>query len=144
MKESARTACCVLTPAGPACESSVAEMAKSDFHIHVPEGAIPKDGPSAGITLAAVLLSTLRGIAPKSRVAMTGELTLTGRILPIGGVKEKLLAAIRNHMELVIIPKANADELAELDEDIRTAIKVVALQLTQQNAFAILFEDLEA
>ena len=100
------------------------DIGKTDFHIHVPEGAIPKDGPSAGTAIAVSLLSTLCCKAPHSGIAMTGELTLTGRVLPIGGLKEKLLAAIRNGMEKCLLPVDNAGEWDELDKDIRSAIKV--------------------
>jgi ATP-dependent Lon protease len=124
MKESARIALSYLRSAGDRYQFKVKDLGKCDFHIHVPEGAIPKDGPSAGITLASSLLSTLCGKAPLSGIAMTGELTLTGRVLPIGGLKEKLLAAIRNGMETVLLPKDNKEDWNELDKDIREAVKV--------------------
>jgi ATP-dependent Lon protease len=113
-------------------------MSATDFHIHVPEGAIPKDGPSAGITLAVSLLSTLCRIPPKPGYAMTGELTLTGRILPIGGLKEKLLAAIRNGMEEVLLPADNREDWEELNEDIKKALKVNFVDNAWE-AFEILF-----
>jgi ATP-dependent Lon protease len=115
MKESARIALSWLRGSGDRYAFRVEDMRKFDFHIHVPEGAIPKDGPSAGITLAASLLSSLCGVPPRPAVAMTGELTLTGRILPIGGLKEKILAAVRNGMERVLLPEDNRDEWMELD-----------------------------
>ncbi|MDR3115218.1 MAG: endopeptidase La [Treponema sp.] len=114
------------------------DLGKSTFHIHVPEGAIPKDGPSAGITLAVSLFSTLCQIPPQPGFAMTGELTLTGRILPIGGLKEKLLAALRNGMERVLLPRDNQEDWAELDEEIRTALGVHFVE-TAEEAFAVLF-----
>ncbi|GHV81000.1 Lon protease [Spirochaetia bacterium] len=117
MKESARIALSYLRSVQEDYEFKVTDIGKTDFHIHVPEGAIPKDGPSAGIALAASLLSTLCGIAPKPAIAMTGELTLTGRVLPIGGLKEKLLAAIRNGMERVILPADNKEDWDELAAD---------------------------
>ena len=138
MKESARTALSYLRSVSPLYAFKIADIGKVDFHIHVPEGAIPKDGPSAGITLAAALLSTLCELPPRPRVAMTGELTLTGRVLPIGGLKEKLLAAIRNHMELAIIPKGNEDEYRELDGDVKNTIRVELVEDATQ-AFALLF-----
>jgi ATP-dependent Lon protease len=114
------------------------DIAKTDFHIHVPEGAIPKDGPSAGITLASSLLSTLCRKAPRPGTAMTGELTLTGRILPIGGLKEKVLAAIRNGMDKLLLPGDNREDWEELDKDIREAIPVEFVENAEE-AFVHLF-----
>jgi ATP-dependent Lon protease len=139
MKESVRIALSYLRNARDRYSFTVKAIGKTDFHIHVPEGAIPKDGPSAGVALAASLLSTLCQKAPKSGIAMTGELTLTGRILPIGGLKEKLLAAIRNGIETVLLPKDNRDEWEELDKDIRSAIAVQFVENADE-AFALLFE----
>jgi ATP-dependent Lon protease len=95
-----------------------------EIHIHVPSGGVPKDGPSAGITIATVLVSLASGIAIRKDVAMTGELTLRGRVLPIGGLKEKLLAAISAGMRLVIIPAQNASELTEIPDHVRTKIRI--------------------
>jgi ATP-dependent Lon protease len=139
MKESARIALSYLRSVSSQYRFTVKDFNKSDFHIHVPEGAIPKDGPSAGITLASSLLSTLCKIPPKSGVAMTGELTLTGRILPIGGLKEKLLAAIRNGMEIALLPKDNEPDFSELDKDIREAIQVRFAE-TADEVFKFLFD----
>ena len=111
MKESAQAALSFLR-AHHAALGIPADFTKDrDIHIHVPEGAIPKDGPSAGITLAAALLSAVSGIALKSGFAMTGEITLTGRLLPIGGVKEKVLAAHRYKMTQVLLPRRNEKDL---------------------------------
>ncbi|MDR2178051.1 MAG: endopeptidase La [Treponema sp.] len=139
MKESARIALSWLRGAKENYRFRL-NIAKTDFHIHVPEGAIPKDGPSAGITLAASLLSTLCQKAPLPGTAMTGELTLTGRVLPIGGLKEKILAAVRNGMERVILPEDNRDDWEELDRDIREAIPVEFVE-NAEDAFALLFGD---
>lgn len=139
MKESARIALSYLRGEQERYRFLVSDIGKTDFHIHVPEGAIPKDGPSAGVTLASSLLSTLCGIAPKAGAAMTGELTLTGRILPIGGLKEKLLAAIRSGMETVLIPRGNEEDWNELDRDIRSALKVEFVE-TAEDAFGFLFD----
>ncbi|MBH15832.1 MAG: endopeptidase La [Gemmatimonadetes bacterium] len=95
-----------------------------EIHIHVPAGAVPKDGPSAGITMATALISTLCGHKVRKDIAMTGELTLTGRVLPIGGVKEKLLGAVRAGIHTIIIPKANEVDLEDLKEDVRKKITV--------------------
>jgi ATP-dependent Lon protease len=139
MKESARTALSYLRSISPRLSMVVEDIGKTDFHIHVPEGAIPKDGPSAGITLAVSLLSTIAQKPVRGGFAMTGELTLTGRVLPIGGLKEKLLAAIRNGMTDVLIPKGNLDDLEELDKDIRDALTIHGIEQADE-AFAILFE----
>jgi ATP-dependent Lon protease len=139
MKESARIALSYLRSIQSRYAFTIKNIGKTNFHIHVPEGAIPKDGPSAGITLAASLLSTLCAASPKPAIAMTGELTLTGRILPIGGLKEKLLAAIRNGMERVLLPVDNREEWAELDAEITGAIQVDFVE-TAREAFDILFE----
>ncbi len=97
---------------------------KSDLHIHVPSGAIPKDGPSAGVTIAVAIISLLTGRPARRDVAMTGELTLTGRILPIGGVKEKLLAARRAGAKTVLLPIRNREHLAEMDEQLLKDLEV--------------------
>lgn len=140
MKESARTALSYLRSVADRYAFAVEDLGKTDFHIHVPEGAIPKDGPSAGITLAASLLSCLCEVPPLPKIAMTGELTLTGRVLPIGGLKEKLLAAIRNGMERVIIPRGNEDDLEELDQDLKQALRLDFVE-TAEEVFTILFGD---
>ena len=96
----------------------------SDMHIHVPEGAIPKDGPSAGIGMCTALVSALTGIPVKANVAMTGEITLRGEVLPIGGLKEKLLAALRGGIDTVLIPEENSKDLAEIPKNIKAKIDI--------------------
>ncbi len=96
-----------------------------DIHIHVPEGAVPKDGPSAGVTMATAMVSALTGIPVRHDVAMTGEISLRGRVLPIGGLKEKTMAAYRHHMKTVVIPKENEPDLSEVDEVVKNNIRFV-------------------
>jgi ATP-dependent Lon protease len=139
MQESARIALSWLRSVQDKYSFRIEDIGKTNFHIHVPQGAIPKDGPSAGIALAASLLSTLCEIPPRPGIAMTGELTLTGRALPIGGLKEKLLAALRNGMERVILPGGNREDFEELDKDITSSIKVDFVE-TADEAFTLLFD----
>jgi ATP-dependent Lon protease len=100
----------------------------SDLHIHVPAGAIPKDGPSAGVTIATALISLLTGRPARRHVAMTGELTLSGRILPIGGIKEKVLAAHRAGVKTVLLPARNRENLREVDEAIREELQILLVE----------------
>jgi len=98
---------------------------KRDIHVHVPEGATPKDGPSAGVAMATAIVSVLTGIPVRKDVAMTGEITLRGRVLPIGGLKEKLLAALRGGIKKVLIPEENAKDLADIPENVKSGLEIV-------------------
>ena len=100
---------------------------KIDIHIHVPEGATPKDGPSAGVAMVSSIVSVLTKIPVKANLAMTGEITLRGRILPIGGLKEKLLAALRGGIKTVLIPKENEKDLAEIPDNVKKALNIIAV-----------------
>ncbi|CAG0963432.1 partial ATP-dependent Lon protease, partial [Anaerolineae bacterium] len=99
-----------------------------EIHIHIPEGGIPKDGPSAGITMAIAMISALSGNPTRSDVAMTGEITLRGEILPIGGLNEKLLAAQRSGIKKVLIPKENEKDLKEIPDKIKKGLELVTVE----------------
>ncbi|MDO4267388.1 MAG: endopeptidase La [Eubacteriales bacterium] len=125
MKESAQTALTYVRSICP--EYGVADdyFSRHDMHIHIPEGAVPKDGPSAGITMATAMLSAVTNRKVRADVAMTGEITLRGRVLPIGGLKEKILAAKMAHMKTVLVPEKNRADIAELSKEITKGLKIV-------------------
>jgi len=125
MKESAHAALSYIRSQEKEFKIKSGFFTKHDLHIHVPSGAIPKDGPSAGITMACALVSILTGVRVRNDVAMTGEITLRGRVLPIGGLKEKVLAAKRVGMKVVILPKRNEKDLSELPRHIQQGIQFV-------------------
>lgn len=124
MKESAMAALSCVRALSEEYEIADNYFIKHDFHIHIPEGATPKDGPSAGITMAVAILSAVTGIPVRANVAMTGEITLRGRVLPIGGLKEKLLAAKNAGIKTVCIPKKNEKDLSEIDDEITRGMKI--------------------
>ena len=128
MKESIDTAYSVVRSHAAALGINPDVFEKTDVHVHVPEGATPKDGPSAGITMYTTLVSVFTKIPVKSDVAMTGEITLQGRVLPIGGLKEKLLSALRGGIKTVIIPKGNEKDLADLPEIVKKELKIVLVE----------------
>ncbi|MFQ5765359.1 MAG: endopeptidase La, partial [Rhodospirillales bacterium] len=105
---------------------------KKDIHVHVPEGATPKDGPSAGVAMVASIVSVLTGIEVKKEIAMTGEVTLRGRVLPIGGLKEKLLAALRGGIKTVLIPKENEKDLAEIPDNVTRTLKIIPVTMVDE------------
>jgi len=105
---------------------------KKDIHIHVPEGATPKDGPSAGIAMVTSIVSALTGVAVRKDVAMTGEVTLSGRVLPIGGLKEKLLAALRGGIKTAIIPDENEKDLKEIPQNVKEGLKIITVKHVEE------------
>jgi ATP-dependent Lon protease len=105
---------------------------KRDIHVHVPEGATPKDGPSAGIAMTTAIVSVLTGIAIRRDVAMTGEVTLRGRVLPIGGLKEKLLAALRGGLKTVLIPSENEKDLADIPDNVKRALTIIPVSTVDE------------
>ncbi len=125
MKESARAAISYIRANAKKYGIEEDRFEKTDIHIHVPEGATPKDGPSAGITMATAILSAFTGKAVKAGVAMTGEITLRGKVLAIGGLKEKALAAFRQGIKKIVIPKANEKDLTEIPNEIRKEINFI-------------------
>jgi ATP-dependent Lon protease len=105
---------------------------RRDIHVHVPEGATPKDGPSAGVAMVTAIVSVMSGIPARRDVAMTGEITLRGRVLPIGGLKEKLLAALRGGIKTVLIPEENAKDLVEIPDSVKNALEIVPVSLMDE------------
>ena len=128
MKESARTALSYIRSRSRELGLDDEFHKKNDIHIHVPEGAVPKDGPSAGVALTCAMVSALTGIPARQDAAMTGEITLRGHVLPIGGVKEKLLAAYRLGITTLLLPSANEKDLTELPQDVREHLDIHLLR----------------
>jgi ATP-dependent Lon protease len=125
MKESISAASSYVRSRAPQIGVKPPMFDRKDIHVHVPEGATPKDGPSAGIAMATAIVSVLTGIPVKRDVAMTGEVTLRGRVLPIGGLKEKLLAALRGGIKKVLIPEENVKDLAEIPDNVKSGLELV-------------------
>ena len=132
MKESARTGISYIRSVGSRYGIAEDFFENHDIHIHIPEGAVPKDGPSAGITMATAMLSAVTGRKVRADVAMTGEITLRGRVLPIGGLKEKLLAAGSAGMKTVLVPKENEKDVAELSAEITKGLKIIPVSHMEQ------------
>ncbi|MBQ9130928.1 MAG: endopeptidase La [Clostridia bacterium] len=128
MKESAKAAVSYIRKHGNELGIDPEFYVKQDVHIHVPEGAVPKDGPSAGVTLCTALVSELTGKTVKRNVAMTGEITLTGRVLPIGGLREKTMAAYKYGCDTVIIPYDNSGDIEELDNEVKEHLKLIPVK----------------
>ena len=132
MKESAQLAITYARVHAAEYGIDAEKLKKCDLHIHAPEGAIPKDGPSAGVTLTTALISCLSGRPVRGDVAMTGEITLHGNVLAIGGLREKSMAAYREGMKLVLIPKDNESDLYEVEEEVKKAVTFVPVSNLQQ------------
>ncbi|MCT8003615.1 endopeptidase La [Sphingomonas sanguinis] len=144
MKESVQAAFSFVQARSPSFGIKPSLFHRKDIHIHLPEGAVPKDGPSAGIGLVTSIVSTLTGIAVRKDVAMTGEVTLRGRVLPIGGLKEKLLAALRGGITTVLIPQENEKDLADIPANIREGLKIVPVSHVDEVLRLALVGPLEA
>jgi ATP-dependent Lon protease len=125
MQESIQAAMSFIKARSPSYGVKPSIFSRKDIHVHLPEGAVPKDGPSAGVGMVVAMISTLTGIPVRRDVAMTGEVTLRGRVLPIGGLKEKLLAALRGGITTVLIPAENEKDLVEIPASVREALKII-------------------
>ena len=132
MSESIQAALSYVKARAPSYGIKPSLFARKDVHIHLPEGAVPKDGPSAGIGMVTCIVSTLTGIAVHRDVAMTGEVTLRGRVLPIGGLKEKLLAALRGGIKTVLIPQENEKDLADIPANIKDGLEIIPVSHVDQ------------
>jgi ATP-dependent Lon protease len=132
MKESARTALSWFRAHATRYGVDPAFYKDSEIHLHVPSGAIPKDGPSAGVTMATTIVSLVRGVPVDDDVGMTGEITLTGQVLPIGGVREKVLAAERAGLRRVILPLENAPDLDDLPPETRSKLEFVLVDHVEE------------
>jgi ATP-dependent Lon protease len=128
MRESAAAAISCIRSMGEEYDLPKDYFQTHDIHVHLPEGAVPKDGPSAGITMATAILSAAADIPVRADVAMTGEITLRGRVLPIGGLKEKLLAAKNAGITTVLVPKDNTRDLDEIDDEIKSGIEIIPVK----------------
>ncbi len=129
MKESISAASSYVRSRAPAIGVKPPIFDKKDIHVHVPEGATPKDGPSAGIAMATAIVSVLTGIPVRKDIAMTGEITLRGRVLPIGGLKEKLYAALRGGIKKVMIPIENVKDLADIPPSVKNGMEIIPVTM---------------
>ena len=132
MKESIQAAEFFIKSRADSYGIDLEEFAKTDLHVHVPEGATPKDGPSAGVAMVTSIVSAVTGIEVRRDIAMTGEITLRGRVLPIGGLKEKLLAALRGGLKTVLIPKENEKDLAEIPDNVKEGLEIISVGMVDE------------
>ena len=138
MKESIQAAEFFIKSRAQAYGIDLEDLAKHDIHVHVPEGATPKDGPSAGVAMATSIISAVTGIKVRRDVAMTGEITLRGRVLPIGGLKEKLLAALRGGLKTVLIPEDNEKDLVEIPDNVKEGLEIIPVSMVDEALSAAL------
>jgi ATP-dependent Lon protease len=143
MKESVQAALSFVKARAPAYGIKPSLFARKDIHIHLPEGAVPKDGPSAGVGMVTAMVSTMTGVAVRSDVAMTGEVTLRGRVLAIGGLKEKLLAALRGGISTVFIPQENEKDLADIPANITSGLTIIPVSHVDEVLAGALVSKLE-
>jgi ATP-dependent Lon protease len=144
MNESIQTAYSFVRARSPAYGIKPSVFHKKDIHVHMPEGAVPKDGPSAGVGMVTSIVSTLTGTPVRKDIAMTGEVTLRGRVLPIGGLKEKLLAALRGGITTVLIPEENRKDLAEIPENVKQGLEIIPVAHVDEVLAKALTEPLTA
>jgi ATP-dependent Lon protease len=143
MKESISAANSFVQSRAPSLGVKPTVFRATDIHVHVPEGATPKDGPSAGIGMMTAIVSVLTGVPVRKDIAMTGEITLRGRVLPIGGLKEKLLAALRGGVKTVLIPKDNEKDLEELPDNVKEGLEIVPVETADEVLTRALVEPVE-
>ena len=128
MKESAQAGYTYIRSRAKALGLEESFSETTDLHIHLPEGAVPKDGPSAGVTMVTAMVSALTGKRVKGKLAMTGEITLSGKVWPVGGIKEKMLAAYRYGVKTVLLPKRNLQDLDELPDNVRKQMQFIPVE----------------
>ena len=128
MKESAETGISYIRSIAEEYHIAKKFFQENDIHIHIPEGAVPKDGPSAGITMATAVLSAITKRPVRADVAMTGEITLRGRVLPIGGLKEKILAAKNAGIKTVLVPVKNVKDIEEIEDEIKDGLEIIFVE----------------
>src|SRR3954451_9696027 len=144
MQESIQAAMSFVKARAPAYGVKPSIFARKDIHVHLPEGAVPKDGPSAGVGMVTAMISTLSGTAVRRDIAMTGEVTLRGRVLPIGWLKEKLLAALRGGITTVLIPAENEKDLVDIPASVKEALEIVPVSHVDEVLARALTEPLQA
>lgn len=141
MQESAKAGISYIRSAAHELKIDEEFYKKCDLHIHIPEGAIPKDGPSAGVTMCTAIISTLTGIPVRKDVAMTGEITLRGKVLPVGGIREKVLAAHRAGIRKVLLPKENEPDIQDIPEAVRDEMEFVLIKHVKDALKQVLVKD---